>query len=143
MLWSLDPLLGPSYSGLASSTPTPRRTCPAGPSDGGHGHWRGGAGARCPISPRPAFPHDHSPFLERTLDIDGESRAYVEQLFWAGVITAAYLPSTVFPTGLSREGLPIGLQAVGREYHDHTCIDFTRLVAEEMGGFTPPPGYAD
>jgi amidase len=37
--------------------------------------------------------------------------------------------------------LPIGLQAVGAEYDDHTCIDFARLVAAELGGFTPPPGY--
>ena len=28
------------------------------------------------------------------------------------MIVNAYLPSTVFPTGLSTEGLPIGLQAV-------------------------------
>ena len=54
---------------------------------------------------------------------------------------ASYLPSTVFPTGLSRGGLPIGLQAVSGEYHDHTTIEFARLMAEEIGGFvaTKPP----
>lgn len=97
----------------------------------------------CPISPTTAFSHDHTPFPTRTLDVDGVPRLYAEQLFWAGLVTVAYLPSTVFPTGPSSEGLPIGLQAVGPEFHDHRCIDFTRLVAEELGGFTPPPGYDD
>jgi amidase len=97
----------------------------------------------CPISPRAAFPHDHSPFQQRTLDIDGQQRSYGEQVFWAGLATVAYLPSTVFPTGPSREGLPIGLQAVGAEFQDHACIDFARLASGELGGFTPPSGYED
>jgi len=33
------------------------------------------------------------------------------------------------------------LQAVGAEYNDLKTIDFTRLVAQEIGGFTPPPNY--
>jgi amidase len=97
----------------------------------------------CPICPIPAFPHDHTPFQQRTLDVDGQTRPYGDLIFWAGLITVAHLPSTVFPTGPSREGLPIGLQAVGAEYRDHTCIDFARLVADEIGGFVPPPGYDD
>ena len=97
----------------------------------------------CPISPIAAFEHDHSPFLSRTLRVDDEERRYFEQVFWAGLATVAYLPSTVFPTGPSREGLPIGLQAVGAEFDDLQCIDFARLVAEELGGFAPPAGYED
>jgi hypothetical protein len=32
---------------------------------------------------------------------------------------------------------------VGPEFQDYTCIEFGRLVTEELGGFTPPPGYDD
>ena len=95
----------------------------------------------CPISPTPAFPQDQSPIAERTLDIDGARRPYFEQLFWAGLATVSYLPSTVFPTGLSEGGLPIGIQAIGPEYGDRTTIEVARLFAEEIGGFQPPPGY--
>ena len=95
----------------------------------------------CPQMATPAFAHDQSGYAERTLQVNNETQPYFQQLFWAGVITVAYLPSTVFPTGPSRDGLPIGLQAVGAEYNDYHCIDFARLVAEEMGGFVPPPGY--
>jgi len=94
----------------------------------------------CPQTATPAFEHDHGPMNERILEVDGTPQRYFQQLFWAGLTTVAYLPSTVFPTGASREGLPIGLQAVGAEYADRTCIDFARLMTEEVGGFVPPPG---
>ena len=92
----------------------------------------------CPQMPTPAFPHDHRPMSERTLAVDNVEQPYFQQLFWAGVVVNAYLPSTVFPTGLAREGLPIGLQAVSGVYRDHSCIEFARLATEEFGGFTPP-----
>jgi amidase len=95
----------------------------------------------CPQSPTVAFPHDHGPQGARTLDVDGIAQPYFQQVFWAGLITVAYLPSTVFPTGLSEAGLPIGLQAVGGEYQDRTCIEFARLMANEFGGFVSPPAY--
>jgi len=95
----------------------------------------------CPQTATTAFEHDHSPFPKRTLKVGGEPQRYFQQLFWAGVITAPYLPSTVFPTGPSVAGLPIGLQAVGPEYADLLTIDFTRLLAREIGGFQAPPGF--
>jgi amidase len=95
----------------------------------------------CPQMATPAFAHDHRPFEARTITVNNEVQPYFQQLFWAGTITVAYLPSTVFPTGPSRDGLPIGLQAVGAEYDDFVCIDFARLLAQEFGGFVPPPGY--
>ncbi len=95
----------------------------------------------CPQMPTAAFEHDHSPFETRSLRVGDEEQPYFKQIFWAGFAIAAYLPSTVFPTGPSAAGLPIGLQAVGAEYDDLCTIDFTRLVAEEIGGFVPPPDY--
>lgn len=92
----------------------------------------------CPQVATTAFPHDHRPMSERTLTVNGDERPYFEQLFWAGIIVNAYLPSTVFPTGLSAEGLPIGLQAVSGAYRDHRCIEFAHQMAQELGGFTAP-----
>ena len=79
--------------------------------------------------------------MGRTLTVDNEPQDYFQQIFWAGVITVAHLPSTVFPTGPSKEGLPIGLQAVGAEFHDYHTINFARQLADEIGGFVPPPGF--
>ncbi|MYE82552.1 MAG: amidase [Gammaproteobacteria bacterium] len=94
----------------------------------------------CPQMAAPAFEHDHTvPIEERTVLVNGEPQEYWKQAFWSGLVTAPYLPSTVFPTGLCRQGLPIGLQAVGGAYQDYRTIDFTRLLAEEIGGFRRPP----
>jgi amidase len=95
----------------------------------------------CPQMATPAFPHDHRPFDERTIQVDNEAQPYFQQLFWAGMIVNAYLPSTVFPTGLSKEGLPIGVQAVSAPYRDYRTIEFARLIAEEIGGFVAPESY--
>ena len=75
--------------------------------------------------------------------MNGVDQDYLDQLFWAGVVTATFLPSTVFPTGLSSEGLPIGLQAVSGEYQDYTTIEFAKLMANEIGGFRAPETYPD
>jgi amidase len=53
----------------------------------------------------------------------------------------AFLPSTVAPAGFSRAGLPIGVQIVGPQYGDRTCIALARLLEREFQGFVPPPGY--
>jgi amidase len=95
----------------------------------------------CPQMATAAFPHDHRPMSERSLKVDNEEQDYFQQVFWAGIAVNAYLPSTVFPTGLSREGLPIGLQAVSAPYRDYRTIEFARLISREIGGFVRPGGY--
>jgi len=100
-----------------------------------------------PISATSALKHDHSPMQGRRIQIDGPAgrieAPYFQQIFWAGLTTVAYLPSTVFPTGVDKSGLPIGLQAIGGAYDDLITIDFARLLAQEIGGFVPPPHYED
>ena len=96
----------------------------------------------CPQMATDAFTHDHGEYFGRRLVVDNETQDYFQQVFWSGLVTVAHLPSTVFPTGLSKGGLPIGLQAVGGEFNDRTTIEFARLMGRELGGFIPPPGYA-
>jgi amidase len=96
----------------------------------------------CPQTATPAFPHDHSPMSQRTLTVNGVDQPYFDQLFWAGFVIAAYLPSTVFPTGPSSAGLPIGLQAVSGEYGDLKTLRFAQLIRDEIGGFQTPGGFA-
>jgi amidase len=96
----------------------------------------------CPQMATPAFPHDHRPFNERTLQVDNVEQPYFQQIFWAGLVVNAYLPSTVYPTGLSKDGLPIGLQAVSAPYRDHRCIKFAHQITREIGGFVPPPNLS-
>jgi len=96
-----------------------------------------------PIAATTAIEHDHRPLTERELTVNGKPVKYFQQIFWAGLVTVAHLPSTAFPTGPSATGLPIGLQAFGKAYDDLITIDFVRRLGEHIGGFTPPPGYGD
>jgi amidase len=100
----------------------------------------------CPVSPVVAFPHDPQPAqvdsvehrLEQTITVNGRTRPYLDQLVWNIVVGMARLPATVAPVGLSRSGLPVGVQIVGRTFADRTTIE----VARRVGRFTPPPAYA-
>ncbi len=95
----------------------------------------------CPQMATAAFPHDHSSFEGRTITVDNLDQPYFTQLFWSGLVTNSYLPSTVFPTGLSKTGLPIGLQAISAPYRDHRTIEFARQITQQMGGFVAPAAY--
>jgi len=96
----------------------------------------------CPAAAAVAFPHDHEGERhERTITVNGRRVPTTDQLFWAGYPGMAYLPSTVAPCGFSRAGLPIGVQIVGPQYGDRTCIELARLLEREFQGFVPPPGY--
>ena len=96
----------------------------------------------CPPVTTAAFPHNHAgePF-ERTLVVNGRERPIAEQLFWAGYSGLFYLPSTVVPAAQTPQGLPTGVQIIGPQYGDLTCIRLARLLEREYRAFTPPPGY--
>jgi amidase len=96
----------------------------------------------CPITPTAAILHDHSePMTARTLQVNGQSRPYLDIISWAGVIGMAYLPVTMAPVGRTSQGLPVGLQVVGPYLEDRTTIDFVRRLSDVLGGFEAPPGY--
>src|SRR5438552_1068319 len=87
-----------------------------------------------------AWPMDDSD-LSLTFDIGGRAAPYLDGLVYPAVSTVAGQPTTAFPVGGSREGLPIGLQAIGPYLEDRTPIHFAALLAREIGGFRKPEGY--
>ena len=95
----------------------------------------------------PAYPHRNKPWPETaasiaaTFDVNGGPVLEELGLFYPAVATLAGQPATAFPVGLTRGGLPVGLQAIGPYLEDRTPLRFAALVAQELGGFTRPPGY--
>jgi len=95
-----------------------------------------------PVMTVPAFPHDHHPaMLERTIDVNGESRALVSTIDWLGLIGIVGLPSAVVPVGRTGAGLPVGMQIVAPYLHDRRAVRAAQLVEAVLGGYTPPPGF--
>jgi amidase len=92
-----------------------------------------------------AFPHDHSePIGKRTVDTPEGKRPYIQQVpYWITFASLAGIPATIAPVGFTRDGLPVGIQILGPMWEDATSIEFAALLADRIGGFTPPPQFAD
>ena len=94
-----------------------------------------------PVMSTTAFAHDHRPFGQRSIDVDGTAQPYFSQIFWAGLAGVAYLPSTVIPAGCGPDGLPIGVQIIGPAYADLRTIGLAQRLEALGFDFKPPPGW--
>jgi amidase len=89
-----------------------------------------------------AFPHDHTPADTRMIPMpEGATHPFLNMLAYISPATLTGCPATTAPAGLSKSGLPVGLQVVGPYLEDATPIGFAQLLAREIGGFQPPNGY--
>ncbi len=97
----------------------------------------------CPVAPTVAFVHDHDPDRARRATwINGRPEPYLDGVAWTGVVGVAHLPALSAPVGISRSGLPVGIQVVAPLFGDRTAIHFASLLSEVSGGFCLPPGIA-
>jgi len=97
----------------------------------------------CPAAGTAAFPHDQKGERhDRTLVVNGKRVPVTDHLFWAGYTGVSFLPSSAAPCGFTPSRLPVGVQIVGPQYGDLTCLAFARLLEREFQPFVPPPGYA-
>jgi len=96
----------------------------------------------CPAGATAAFPHNQKgERWERMVSVNGKPQPSTTQMFWAGFMGMAGLPSTVAPAGLTPEGLPVGVQIVGPQYGDLTCLRLAQLLEKDYQGFVAPAGY--
>ncbi len=94
-----------------------------------------------PVTTTLAFPHDERPFPERTLHINGQDNPYDYIGIYPSLCNLSGHPGTAFPVGISENGLPVGLQAIGPYLEDMTTIRFVELVGEAFGGYQTPPNF--
>jgi amidase len=93
-----------------------------------------------PVMPTTAFPHDTDrPLEERVLDVDGTAVPHVLAMAWCGAIASVLLPVVTLPTGLTPQGLPVGIQVIGPFLSDLRLLMIAKLLDAAAGpGFTPP-----
>ena len=95
-----------------------------------------------PVNFTAAFPHDHSePQRQRSVATTSGPRSYMDGFAWISPASLTGCPATVAPAGRTDAGLPVGIQIMGPYWEDGTTIAFAELLAREIGGFVPPPGY--
>jgi amidase len=96
----------------------------------------------CPAAPSPAFSrNEQGERWERMIMINGKPQPSTTGMFWAGYPGMVGLPATVAPVGLTRDGLPVGVQIIGPQFADLSCIGFAQLLEREYHAFVAPPGY--
>ncbi|MEU6349220.1 amidase family protein [Streptomyces sp. NPDC047072] len=81
-----------------------------------------------PAAPTPAIPAG-----SRTLTVDGQERSFFDQTSWANLTSHIGLPSLVVPVATTTQGLPIGVQIVGRPYADRVLL----AVADGLASLLP------
>jgi amidase len=94
-----------------------------------------------PIVIVPAPPHTTVPPDARVVEIDGQTVSFRIQMAYSGLSILSGVPATALPIGMSQDGLPISIQAIGPYLEDRTPIRFAGLVGQEIGGYQRPPGY--
>lgn len=93
-----------------------------------------------PVSRTTAPPHNQKgEVYGRTLTVNGHAEPYATQFTWIGPATVAGLPATSAPVGLAADGMPVGVQIVGKHLDDLATIDFARQLAGVAGGYRAPP----
>jgi Asp-tRNA(Asn)/Glu-tRNA(Gln) amidotransferase A subunit family amidase len=90
----------------------------------------------CPVAAVPAARHG-----EREWAVDGCRVDYLEAMRYTQWFNVLGNPAVVVPVAQSAEGLPIGVQVVGRPYDDRFVLEVAAVIERACGGYRPPPGF--
>lgn len=92
----------------------------------------------CPPSMVTAFPHCKT---GSPLRVDDQEVEYWAVNAHTTVFNYTGHPATVLPYRLDRDGLPIGVQIVGKRWDESRLLAITQALSDVTGGFRRPPGY--
>ncbi|MGH9586760.1 MAG: amidase [Acidobacteriaceae bacterium] len=85
-----------------------------------------------PVCATPAFRHG-----EREWRIDGKTVRYLDAMRYTQWFNLLASPAAVVPVGISREGLPIGIQIAGRPFADEVVLAIASAVDNEFDSGLP------
>ena len=88
----------------------------------------------CPVAAIPAFHH-----REREWVVEGKKVKYLDAWSYTEWFNLLGFPAAVVPMGESPEGLPIGVQIVGRPWEEEMVLAVARRLEEQRGPFPSPP----
>jgi Asp-tRNA(Asn)/Glu-tRNA(Gln) amidotransferase A subunit family amidase len=88
----------------------------------------------CPTAAIPAFRHG-----EREWQVEGKTVKYLDAWSYCEWFNLLGFPAAVVPMGFSREGLPIGVQIVGRPWQEEVVLEVAAKLEQERGAFQAPP----
>lgn len=90
----------------------------------------------CPVSPVPPFPVE----IPWVTEIDGMTQhTYLDWMRCSYFVTVTTLPAVSVPCGFTDDGLPVGLQLVGRPRGDLRLLEIARAFEEATGTWQRRP----
>ncbi|HZZ46855.1 MAG TPA: amidase family protein [Pseudonocardia sp.] len=92
-----------------------------------------------PIGAVPAFTHrQNGTMFQRTITVNGADEPYARMLDWIALATATHAPALAAPVGQTNDGLPVGVQLVGRWGDEERLLDLAAHLETVTDGFRPP-----
>jgi amidase len=85
-----------------------------------------------------AFPHCEP---GTALLVDGQPVDYWLVSAHGSIFNYTGHPAVVVPYTSDRDGLPIGVQLVGKRWNDSRLLAVAKAISSLTGGFRGPPGY--
>ncbi|MGX9118710.1 amidase [Mesorhizobium sp. BHbsci] len=92
----------------------------------------------CPVAMTTAFPHCEP---GTPIKVDDREQSYWMLPAYGAVFNYSGQPALSMPCGQDRDGLPIGLQLVGRRWSEARLLGVATAIALLSGGFRRPRGY--
>ena len=86
-----------------------------------------------PVSSGPAFRHGEGSWRR------GEKECYLDTMRFSQWLNLAGLPGSTVPIGKSPEGLPIGVQVIGRPWEEELVLAVAEKIEEGRGAWERPP----
>jgi amidase len=76
-----------------------------------------------------------------TAERHGEESTEPSQEYPYALSAVSGCPMVIIPAGVDRQGLPFGLQVLGRRWHDERLLAIAELLSMFTQAFQRPPGY--
>ena len=91
-----------------------------------------------PVGATSAFAHG-----TQRVEVDGESISVFRAFSYSQTFNVFGLPSVTVPAGNSREGLPIGIQIVGRPFEERAVLNAAEIIEQALGGWQRPAKFCE
>ena len=86
-----------------------------------------------PVGAVPAFEHG-----ARRVEVQGQQLSVFRAFGYARAANVLGLPAAAVPAGRTREGLPVGVQVIGRPFEEEAVLAAASIIEAALGGWVRP-----
>ncbi|MBC7911520.1 MAG: amidase [Pyrinomonadaceae bacterium] len=87
-----------------------------------------------PVGAMPAYEHG-----ARKVLVEGDAVSIFRAFSYAQTYNVFGLPAVCVPAGRTREGLPVGVQIIGKPFAENSVLAAAKIVESALGGWQAPP----